>query len=193
MSDIKSINKVLKRATVDPYNPTRMGRFDEKFSVPIGIGIEHYEMHEGDFFFIKTFIENTGANGSSQYFYFKTPNNGKEIHAKFKAERDVDTEISIYEEAVISGGTPIQAQNCYRASDKVATLTAFANPTVIELGNLMWVSRNGGGRNPTGVGLSLGYEIIAKENSIYLFQLTKRTTANAITDIDFFWYEHADS
>ena len=154
------------------------------------IPYEHHEMHSGSHYFIKTFITDTAGSGSTTYFAFTTPDSDLQIHAKAIIAPDVDYESNIYEGASITGGTPITGMNNYRDSTKTAQLTPVAAPTVVSAGNLIWASRNGGGKNAVGVAPGLNYEIIAKRNSTYLFELIKRTTANAVVDIDFFWYEH---
>jgi hypothetical protein len=150
----------------------------------------HHEMHAGSHYFIKTFLEETGGTGATNYFAFTTPDSDLQIHAKAKLAPDVDTEINIYEDADITGGTPIVGMNNCRCSTNVAQLAPVAAPTVNSNGTLMWAARNGGGREAVGVAPGLNYEIIVKRNTTYLFEIIKRTTADLILDIDFFWYEH---
>lgn len=189
----KDRQKVLKRSLVDPDNPNRMQLFDTKIAVPVVIDSTHHEIHEGDHYFIKTFLEVVGIEGTTNYFCFQTPNNGKRIHAKAIMAPDVDTEINIYEDASVTEGTPISSFNCDRESEKTAVLIAKAAPTIIDLGTKLWASRTGGGKNPVGVAPGLNYEIIAKRGSTYLFEIIKRNNSgDLIIDIDFFWYEHGD-
>jgi len=155
---------------------------------------EHHEMHEGSHYFIKTYVENTGSSGTSDEFIFTTPANGKRIHAKASLYADTDTTVNIYEGSTVSAnGTEVTPMNNNRNSTNTATLTAYAGPTVTDDGDIMWSSRNGGGRRAVGVGLGFNYEIIVKPETIYLFRITKNTAADTVVDIDFFWYEHTPS
>ncbi len=156
----------------------------------IVISNEHHEVHEGDTYFIKTFLFDQEGSGNITYFSFTTPDTTKEIHAKVAISPDVDFEVEIFEDATVTGGTPIPGQNANRNSTNTADLAALAGPTVSVAGNLMWAARNGGGRDPVGVAPGLNYEIIAKRDSTYVFKITKRTTADGVVDIDFWWYEH---
>ena len=157
----------------------------------ITVDYAHHEMHEGSHYFIKTWVEITGATGSLVEFIFITPDVTKQIHAKVELIADADSTFTIYEGATVSSnGSAVTAINCYRDSTNTALLQPYANPTVTSTGSAIWTARNGGGRTAVGVGLGSNFEIIAKRNSIYLFRLIKNTTADTIIDIDFFWYEH---
>lgn len=165
-------------------------RADASTSSLIAINNEHHETHAGNHYFIKTFLEDTGGSGSTNYFAFTTPNSLVQIHAKAQFSADVDTEISIYEGATITGGTPIAGINNCRCSSNVATLVPVGAPTVTVAGTKIWTARNGGGKNPIGVTPGMNYEIVAAFNTTYVFEIIKRTVADLIIDIDFFWYEH---
>jgi hypothetical protein len=151
---------------------------------------EHHEMHEGDHYFVKTFIADTGGEGSISYFAFTTPDTLKRIHAKVLIAPDSDYTVEIYEEAEISDGIPIVGINNDRDSLNVAELVPVSAPTIIDIGDLIWAARNGGGKNPVGVAPGFNYEIIAKTNSTYVFKVVKNIAQAAVIDIDFWWYEH---
>lgn len=153
------------------------------------INYEHHEIHEGDHYFLKTYIENTGGTGTSDYFAFTTPSNTKLIHARTLLSPDGDVLITIYEDCNITGGINITGLNNFRNSNNTALLQPVAAPTVVNCYLPIWQSRNGGGRNPVGVSPGFNYEIIAKSNVTYVFEITKQTTADTIVDIDFWWYE----
>ena len=42
----------------------------------------HHEIHEGDHYFIKTWLRDDGVGGSTTFFAFTTPNTTTRIHAK---------------------------------------------------------------------------------------------------------------
>lgn len=155
----------------------------------VAIAKEHFEIHEGEHYFIKTWVELSGPAETTVYFAFNTPENSKEIHAKAILAPDADTIVNIFENCTITGGTIITPINNKRDSTNNATLIPYANPTVNNNGTLIWAARNGGGKNPVGVAPGLNYEIIAKNNVTYCFEIEKETVSDTIVDIDFFWYE----
>ena len=164
--------------------------FKQLITEVVTIDWAHEKQHDGDHYFVKTFLVDTGGSGSTTFFAFTTPSNGDRIHAKARLIPDVDTEINIYEGSVITGGTPIAGMNNNRDSANVAGLAPVASPAHTTPGDLMWAARTGGGREAVGVAPGLNYEIIAKADTVYVFEIIKRTTADLVIDIDFWWYEH---
>jgi hypothetical protein len=155
----------------------------------MSIDKEHFEIHEGDHYFVKSFISNTGGTGTSDYFSFTAPVGATRIHAKALMSPDTDNIITIYEGGIITDGVNIIGINNDRNSNNTAELVVVAVPTIVDLGDIIWRARNGGGRNPVGVSPRLNYEIIARENTTYIFEVTKQTTADSIVDVNFWWYE----
>lgn len=157
----------------------------------------HYMMHEGNHYFIKTWLINTGAISTFDEFMFITPNSDIRIHAKVSIQSDDDATFDIYEApTTTANGSAVPSINCDRNSSNTAELLPFASPTVTVDGTLIWSARTGGsGVTPiggsSGVSLSTNYEIIAKANTKYMFRLTKNTSNDTVMDIDFYWYEHA--
>lgn len=160
-------------------------------TIPV-ISKEHLEMHEGDHYFIKTWVENTGAAETADYFSFCTPNTTTRVHAKAILFADTDTVFNIYENSTIETGVIITGFNNDRDSNNTAELVAYAVPTIIDNGNLIWTARSGGGRDAVGIALGLDYEIIAKTDACYTFEVEKQTSANTVVDVNFFWYEEAE-
>jgi len=156
----------------------------------MAVDYAHHEMHAGSFYFIKTWLLNNGASATYDYFAFTTPDTEQEAHARVTLSSDADTTFQIFEAGTITGGTPVAGINANRNSTNTANLAAVAAPTVSTEGSRIWAARTGGGRDPSGVSPSFGYEIIAKRNTTYVFKLTKNTSADTVIDIDFFWYEH---
>ena len=152
----------------------------------------HHEMHEGEHYFIKTWLNITGA-GTVAYFMFTTPNTTKWAHARALMTGEAGFQIEIYEGGTVSAnGTQVLGVNNNRNSVNTAGLLAYAAPTVTTDGTLIWDAKTGTGRDATGVSPALGYEIIAKQNETYLFKITKDASGTNYLDIDFFWYEHTD-
>jgi hypothetical protein len=164
-------------------------RMDPVTNILASIRSEHYHMHEGEHYFIKTFVEEVGGAGSVTILSFTTPNTAVRIHAKTELSFDVDFTAEIHEDATVTGGTPVVGLNNDRDSINTPAMTALAGPTITVPGNLIWAARTGGGKNPVGVSPGSTYEIIAKANSTYTFTLTKNAVQTGIADIDFWWYE----
>lgn len=57
---------------------------DPVFNVPVFNSIDHYETHEGDHYFVKTFLVDTGGTGSTSYFAFTTPDTLKKYMQELK-------------------------------------------------------------------------------------------------------------
>jgi hypothetical protein len=163
---------------------------DRVFTAPVLIATEHHEMHEGDHYFIKTWLINTGADETFDTFSFTTPDTTTRIHAKTSISTDADAVIEISEGATVTGGVVGVGMNNDRDSINTPTMTLLVGPTISVAGTLIWGARTGGGRGPVGVGLGSNYEIIAKRNTTYTFKITKKTSADTVSDIDFWWYEH---
>lgn len=148
--------------------------------------ITHYKMHEGRHFFYKEVVAFTGGAADTKYFMFSV--DSMEVHAKFLANADQEYDIYIYEgPTVTDNGTPITTINNNRNSSNTPTLLAYANPTATA-GTLIWHGKVGIGRTG-GVAIGLGYEIIAKSATKYLFKIVKVGSTTGWVDIDFFWYE----
>lgn len=152
---------------------------------------EHYEIHEGDHYFVKGVLDITGA-GQTQYFMFRTPNNGKRIHAKALISAEAEFKVEILEGGTtLEDGTIIPHFNNNRDSSNVGSLAPTVNPIVLSDGTPIWTAQTGTSGKSTGVANSLNYEIIAKTNEVYFFKLTKEAASTHYVDFDFWWYEEA--
>ena len=58
-----------------------------------------------------------------------------------------------------------------------------------DVGTLMWAAHLTGDKGVAGISASLGYKIIAKSNTNYLFRITKFGVGTGILDSNFFWFE----
>jgi len=148
-----------------------------------------YKTNLGDHYFIKTYIEDEESEGNINYFAFTTPNESALIYAKASLTPDVDFTVTIYENATITGGSNMTGINNNRNSNNVSKLIPVSSPTVIDSGTVIWTARNGGGKNPLGVNQNLNYDIIAKYNTTYLFEIVKNVAQSGVMDVDFWWYE----
>jgi len=147
-------------------------------------------MNAGCHYFVKGVTSLTGANDSA-YLMFTTADTLKWAHAKAIISTEAEFNIKIFEGATVSSnGTPVARFNNDRNSSDTSLLMPFANPTVTSEGTLIWEAQTGTGKSSTGVNPTLGYEIIAKQNTIYLWKIKKVAANQHYIDYDFFWYEH---
>lgn len=155
------------------------------------IEYEHSEIHNGDYYFYKTWADIDGA-GTVAYFMFVTPDTTTQIHAKALVFGEAEFTLDICEGATVSAnGTQLVGRNCYRDSINQPELTLYSGPTVTDIGTIIWSGKTGSGRSQAGVAPGLNYEIIAKRNTKYLWRITKVPAGIHYVDADFFWYEHA--
>lgn len=146
------------------------------------------KIHDGEFWFIKTWADVDGL-GTETYFMFTTPDTTTRVHAKVAIGAEHEFTVEIYEGGTYSDpGSAITPINANRNSANTPELSPYAGPTVTGDGTLIWASKVGAGRD-AGVNVGLGYEIIAKQNEVYLFKITKNVAGVGYLDIDFFWYE----
>ena len=156
------------------------------------ISQEHHEIHEGDHFFICGF--ETEASDGTIKFTVQTPDTIKWAHMLFEVEGTSQTEIRIYEDAVATGGTPAVAINNNRNSLNTSDLTIIKDPTVSDAGDLLFAQSKGlVGVVPSATpkeGLDKREkEIILKQNTKYLFEITSKDDDNIISYCGE-WYEH---
>ena len=151
---------------------------------------EQREMHEGNFYFVKGWLDVTGL-GTVTYFMFRTPNAAAKtrVHAKVALSGEDEFDVTIFEDATVSAdGTPVPRFNVDRDSSNVSLLVPFAAPTVTDDGTAIWPTKVGAARS-AGVSATSTYEIIAKTDSVYLFKIVKVNAGTHYVDYDFFWYE----
>jgi hypothetical protein len=167
-------------------------RLDSVSTGLVTITDDQRKMNDANHYFIKTFVETTGASSTSE-FMFTTPNTSTRIHAKALIASSGDYVIEIFEGTTTSAdGTPVTRFNNDRDSSNTSELLAFGAPTVTADGTLMWATRIGSGSpvGSAGVSSEFSYKIIAKTNTKYLFRVTKQDTGDGYVDFDFFWFEN---
>ena len=148
-----------------------LAKQDEFTGEDISIDHEESQMHDGNHYFVKTFLADAGGAGAVTEFMFTTPDNSKRVHARSLLAPDADYTVEIFEGVTTSDdGTPIPTFNNDRDSVKTPELAPFAAPTVTDDGTLMWTGRSGGSNQKLGVAPGFNYEIIAKKNTKYLFR-----------------------
>ncbi len=159
----------------------------------ITIEKEHSEVHKGNYYFAKDFVDLTGA-GDVLWFMFQTPDEDIEINARVLMSGEAEFTIELAEGGTVSNsGNVVTLYNANRRSSKTSSLVAYADSTVTATGNIFWRAKTGSGRNATGVAPALGYEIIASPDTVYLFKITKAASGTHYLDFDFFYYEEKEN
>jgi len=154
------------------------------------LGHEHEQMHEGNFYFVKGWLDVTGA-ATTSYFMFRTPAAATKIriHAKVALAAEAEFDVTIFEDATVSAdGTPVPRFNVDRDVGNGSLLVPFAGPTVTDDGTAIWPTKVGAAKT-AGVSATRAYEIIAKTDSVYLFKIIKIAAGTHYIDYDFYWYE----
>ena len=156
------------------------------------VDFEHVEIHGGSHYFVKDYVDVDG-DGTVVYMGFTTPDTTKWIHAHSSIIGEAEFQVEIYEGATVSStGVPLTPINNNRNSTNTAGLFPFAAPTVTDEGTRIWNGVTGAGRYPSAVSAEFGFEIVAKQNTIYLFKLTKVSPGTHYIDTNFWWYEHTN-
>lgn len=153
------------------------------------VNYDHHELHEGNRFYVKGWQDVTGA-GTNLDFLFVTPDTLKWAHAIWVLAGEAEYTMNLYEGTVTSNnGTPVAIFNHNRNSSKTPGIQAFSAPTVTGLGTLIWTAKIGSMKDATEERQKTG-EMIARQNTKYLFRLTKAAAGTEWVDYDFDWYEH---
>ena len=181
-----------KRAerSLEVYNGTYVV-IDPLSGAMLAVDMTEHMGHEGLHFYIKGVTYLDGANATA-YFMFDTPiTPNKYAHVNAIISSEAEYNLVIFEDSVVSAsGFPVVNFNNDRNSAVVSELKAYAAPSITATGNKIWEAQTGTGKNSTGVSPALGYELIAKVDTTYLWQITKAAAGNHYVDYDFFWYEH---
>jgi len=158
-----------------------------------GLSHEHWEIHQGKHHFVKGITSLNGA-GATGIFGFLTPPeaSGFEVHARALINGEEQFDLEIWEGATLTGtGAAVPSFDNNRLTDNPPLLQAFANPVVngAASGTSIWKARTFSGKSAAGVAPALGYEIITKYDTVYLWKITKIAAGTHYLDYDFFWYE----
>lgn len=165
---------------------------DKKTNSLIIIDFGHHEIHEGDHFFKKSYVEIPSL--SQVDFLFITPTNGKELHLVVNTEGSSEYTVEAYEDATISNnGTSVEYFNRNRNSLNNGTGELYFNPTIVDIGNLIFDAKKGAGKQSGGE-TRANNEIILKKNSYYILRMINNA-AGDVNTLDYLvdWYEHTPS
>lgn len=150
----------------------------------------HHEIHEGDHYFIKGWMDLTNA----QVFDFlaTTPNTLKWAHMIVAFSSEAESHITIYEGTTTSAdGTAVTAVNRDRNSTNTAALVVTHTPTVTNVGTQI-ASYKMGSMQKAGGEVRGNNELVLKQNTKYLIRITNDTALNNWLDYLADWYEHTN-
>lgn len=151
------------------------------------IEVEHKRVHHGEAFHHQDFVNL--ASGNSRQFIFTTPNTTIRIH--FTTEIDFESETSVIITEGVStdaDGTAIAGLNRDRNNATAATLVLTHTPTNPTGGTVISSIRKGSGKKAGGLNRS-AEEIIFKQNTKYLIDITNESVGESLTNWLFNWYE----
>lgn len=154
------------------------------------IDYAHHEIHEGDHYFVKGWMDLTNA----QVFDFlaTTPDTLKWAHMLVEFSAEAESHITIYEGTTTSAdGTAVTAVNRDRNSSNTAGLVVTHTPTITGVGTQI-ASYKMGSSQKTGGTVRANAELILKQNTKYLIRITNDTALNNWFDYLADWYEHTN-
>ncbi len=169
-------------------------RIDDITGVTMGIDYAHHEIHSGSHYYVSGHL--TLAEDASVNIKVVTPNTTKWAHFIYYLSSTGLTETTFYEGATggMTGGTPVTPLNNNRNSIKTSGLTfTFDVTTATDLGLTIENSKWGaeGFKESIGGGAGRDDELMLKQNTIYLRNITSRSADNII-QFKASWYEHTN-
>lgn len=170
---------------------SRTGRESEIDVITFGlvtIDVAHHELHEGNHFFVKNWVDIPSASSVDLLYV----SGDAEPHMRTSFEGTGAFQIDIYEGAITSNnGTALTVQNRKRSSLHTCSCTIYSGPTVTNTGTNFIRYKIGAGK--TGGSSTAENEVILKANTKYLIRLTSNVTGSVNT-IDYLadWYEHTE-
>lgn len=175
------------------------GPVDDTTGALLQVPYEHHEIHEGSNYFVKGWVDVTGA-GTNTDFLFVVPDTAKWPHAIWELAGEGEFTLSLYE-GVVTSGTPseVPSRNSNRNSLNTAGVKVYSSPTLAggtlgdgnQGGTLIWAGKIGSGKTATESRATIG-EMIAKQNTKYWFRLTHIAAGTEWLDYFFSWYEHTN-
>ena len=151
------------------------------------ITVPHSRIHGGVSYFHDSFID-LGA-GASRQFILAVPDTATRIH--FLSQTDFESESSVtFTEGVSTDadGTAITEFNRDRNSSNTAEMVLTHTPTNPAGGTVLSNSRKGSGKQTGGTQRGV-FELILKQNTKYLINITNHAATASLTSWLFGWYE----
>jgi len=199
VSNGNSIEQVVLYAKYDKdFKVARPVRMDKITSFLGVIEYEHHEIHEGDGYVIRSFVDI--PIGDVYDIQITTPDTTKWAHMTFEFEVESETIFYVYENvAIVTPGTAIVIGNRNRNSLNTSGLTikgiantdiASANAdTTVSGATLLATGTIGTGKKSGGSSHS-EWEVIFKQNEDYTVRFLATTAGYVNFKLD--WYEHTN-
>jgi hypothetical protein len=153
--------------------------------------VNHVRLHEGRAFYVY-YLNGDGnplENDASIDIAIAWAS-GKTPHLVFDVNCGGDAEFTIYEGAVVTGGTSFTAINRYRPSTNTSASAALINPTVTSVGTaLTGEFLSGGSGGQAGGAAAFSFQYVLSPLTTYLFRLTNRSGQAHMAHIMIEWYE----
>jgi len=192
-TNAESSQEKLRRVTTTKYNDKTfldVGLLDDLTGGLTVMEHFHKKIHDGDNYFVAGF-ETLDADNSIN-FAVTTPDSNTEIHMSFMTNGVSRTEVYVYEDAEVSGGTTATPINNNRNSTNTSSLTIAKNPTINTQGTLIYSETRGLEGTNKIPSLSAGFgrsrELVLKRNSTYIFQIKSKEDTNHVSYLGS-WYE----
>jgi hypothetical protein len=153
--------------------------------------VNHVRLHEGRAFY--AYYLNGDANPLENDASINIAiawASGKTPHLIFDVNCGGDAEFTIYENAVVTGGTAFTAINRYRPSTNASASAALINPTVTSVGTaLTGEFLSGGAGGQAGGAAAFSFQYVLSPLTTYLFRLTNRSGQAHMAHLMIEWYE----
>lgn len=157
----------------------------------IHIDTVHAHIHDGHHYQYINYV--TLNVGQTSDFVFQTPSTTARVHGVIEATSTAQVILACYEDSAANAdGTLVTAINSNRNSANVAGAVIRIDPTVTDVGSLMFQETIGAGSNPgqSRIGtLGRENELVLEANKKYLCRLTSEAQGARVT-YRYFWYEH---
>jgi hypothetical protein len=153
--------------------------------------VNHVRLHEGRAFYVYYLNgdANPLANDASIDIAIAWAS-GKTPHLVFDVNCGGDAEFTIYEGAVVTGGTSFTAINRYRPSTNTSSSAALINPTVTSTGTALTGEFLAGGTGgQAGGAAAFSFQYVLSPLTTYLFRLTNRSGQAHMAHVMIEWYE----
>lgn len=153
--------------------------------------VNHTRLHEGRAFYVYKLNPHASplAAGSSINLAIAWAT-GKTPHLVFDCNCGGDAEFYIYENAVVTGGTPFTAINRYRPSANVSQSATLINPTVTSVGTELHAEMiTGGTGKKSGGAAAFSFQHVLSPLTTYLFRLTNVNSTSHMAFLQIEWYE----
>ncbi len=151
------------------------------------IEVEHGKIHDELSYFHSSFVDLVGS--ASRQFIFKTPDTLTRMHLVGEVSFEAESSVTLTEDvSTDADGTPITLFNRDRNSANTTSAVLTHTPTNPAGGTILAVKRAGSGKKVGGLSRD-AFELILKQNTKYLIDITNQSAGNSLTNWLFNLYE----